>query len=79
MPSTVEGISGEQLPKERSFSQKKTANDLSVDLQITPLALDAGCWEPCLLLWQQNCPERRKCINIVTNIQWHQGGEQRRK
>lgn len=48
-------------------SVRETVSTLALDLQITPLASDAGCWEPRTLLWQQNCPELRKCINIVTN------------
>lgn len=58
-------------------SAQETASALAVDFQITPLASDKGCWKTHMLLWQQNCPECRKCINIVTTH--HDINEQSRR
>lgn len=60
MPSVTEGSREDKGSSERGVSSRETASALVVDLQITPLASDAGCWEPRSLLWQLNCPERRE-------------------
>lgn len=77
-PTAREGSQrGKGLPESVCVaSAKETASALAVDFQITPLASDKGCWKTHMLLWQQNCPECRMCINIVTT--YHEISEQSR-